>query len=200
MTEQSSISALAEALLNKYDFDLGGETSEQLITRWYNNYQIDWLPLAVVEALYLGRYKAVCVEQILTLWERRGQPVYHFNSEFQNIITRNILTNLTSQIETQSLQPETPSPLSESKPPKYSTSVSQPSNPFKKPNSKNVTQYIAQQIPVQATQSQSQIKHTDFYTKLKAVVKNSQALRSHQSQPDEIKQAETSQEIESAED
>ena len=182
MTEQSSISALAEALLNKYDFDLAGETSEQLITRWHNKYKIEWLPLAVVEALYLGRYKAVCVEQILTLWERRGQPVYHFNSEFQNIITKNILTNLTSQIDAQSLPPETPS-FSESKLPEYSTSTSvyPSSNPFK-PNSKNTTQDVVEQLPVKTTQSK--VKHTDFYTKLKGFLKNSQASRSNQSKPD----------------
>ncbi|NET25836.1 hypothetical protein [Okeania sp. SIO1I7] len=194
MTEQSSISALAEALLNKYDFDLADETSEELITRWHNKYKIEWLPLAVVEALYLGRYKAVCVEQILTLWERRGQPVYHFNSEFQNIITKNILTNLTSQIDTQSLPLETPPTL-----PKSSTSISvDPSSyPFK-PNSKNTTQDLINQIPVQTTQSQ--IKHTDFYTKLKAFVKNSQASRSNQSKPDRVKQTEPSQKIESTEE
>ncbi|NEO54588.1 MAG: hypothetical protein F6K54_16765 [Okeania sp. SIO3B5] len=182
MTEQSSISPLAEALLNKYDFDLADETSDQLITRWHNKYKMEWLSLAVVEALYLGRYKAVCVEQILTLWERRGQPVYHFNSEFQNIITKNILTNLTSQIDTQSLPAEKP-PLSESKPPESSTSTSvdPSSNPFKA-SSKNTAQDVIEQLPVKTTQSK--IKHTDFYTKLKAFVKNSQASRSNQSKPD----------------
>lgn len=186
MTEQSSISALAEALLNKYDFDLAGETSDQLITRWHNKYKIEWLPLAVVEALYLGRYKAVCVEQILTLWERRGQPVYHFNSEFQNIVTKNILTNLTSQIDTQSLSPETPSCLSEPKLPKSSTSTSidPSSNPFKA-SSKNTAQDVVKQIPVQTTHSR--VRHTDFYTKLKAFVKNNQASRSNQSKSDQVK-------------
>ncbi|NEP88301.1 MAG: hypothetical protein F6K18_16520 [Okeania sp. SIO2C2] len=186
MTEQSSTFALPEALLNKYDFDLADETSEQLITRWHNKYQVEWLLLAVVEALYLGRYKAVCVEQILTLWERRGQPVYHFNSEFQNIITKNILTNLTSQIDTQSLQPEKLPSLSESKPPEYSTSTSvdPSSNPFKA-SSKNTAQDLVEHIPVKT--NQSKIKHTDFYTKLKAFVKKSQASRSNQSKPDRVK-------------
>jgi len=171
MTEQSSISALAEALLTKYDFDLGGETSEQLIAHWQNNYQVEWLSLAVIEALYLGRYKAISVEQILILWKRRGQPIYHFNSEFQNIITRNVLTNLTPQLDTQSLQ----TTFLKSKPTQHSTFVSPSSNPFD-PNSKNKTQDLVQQIPVQP--NQYKIKHTNFYTKLKAVIKNSQALRS----------------------
>ena len=177
MTEQSSISALAEALLTKYDFDLGGETSEQLIARWQNNYQVEWLTLAVVEALYLGRYKAISVEQILTLWKRRSQPVYHFNSEFQNIITRNVLTNLIPETDTQSLEANTNPSLSESKLPEKSTSISisPPSNPFE-PNSHNKAQELAEQIPVQPISYK--LKHTDFYTKLKKVVKNSQALRS----------------------
>lgn len=176
MTEQSSISTLAEALLTKYDFDLGGETSEQLIARWQNNYQVEWLSLAVIEALYLGRYKAISVQQILTLWERRGQPIYHFNSEFQNIITRNVLTNLTTQINTESLQTKTKPSFLEEKLPEHSKFVSAPSNPFE-PNSKNKAQnFVRQQDPIQPPQYK--IKHTDFYTKLKAVVKKSQAWRS----------------------
>ncbi|NEP07862.1 MAG: hypothetical protein F6K34_25575 [Okeania sp. SIO4D6] len=122
----------------------------------------------------------------MTLWERRGQPVYHFNSEFQNIITKNILTNLTSQIDTQSLQPETLPSFSESKPPEYSTSTSvdPSSNPFKA-SSKNTAQDLVEHIPVKT--NQSKIKHTDFYTKLKAFVKKSQASRSNQSKPDRVK-------------
>ncbi|MGD1715388.1 hypothetical protein [Dapis sp. BLCC M172] len=186
MTEQSSISTLAETLLTKYDFDLGGETSEQLIARWENNYQVEWLSLAVIEALYLGRYKAISVQQILTLWERRGQPIYHFNSEFQNIITRNVLTNLTIQIDTQSLQTQNNPSFLEQKPPENSKFVSSSSNPFK-PKSKNQAQNLVQkQLPIQP--AQYNIKHTDFYTKLKAVVKKSQTLRSHTSKLEGEKQ------------
>ncbi|MGD1806379.1 hypothetical protein ACP6PL_13195 [Dapis sp. BLCC M126] len=189
MTEQSSISTLAEALLTKYDFDLGSETSEQLIARWQNNYQVEWLSLAVIEALYLGRYKAISVQQILTLWERRGQPIYHFNSEFQNIITRNILTNLTTQIDTEYLQTKTNPTFLEEKPPDDSKFVSLTSNPFK-PNSKNKDQnLVQQQLPVQP--NQYKIKHTDFYTKLKEVVKKSQAVRSHSSKLEGEKQTQS---------
>ncbi len=191
MTEQSSISTLAEALLTKYDFDLGCETSKQLIARWQNNYQVEWLSLAVIEALYLGRYKAISVQQILTLWERRGQPIYHFNSEFQNIITRNVLTNLTTQIDTKSLQTKTNPSFLEERPTKHSKFVSPPSNPFK-PNSKNKVQnLVQQQVPVQP--NQYKIKHTDFYTKLKAVVKKSQALRSRESKLEQEKQTKSSE-------
>ncbi|MCL2929837.1 MAG: hypothetical protein O4861_20440 [Trichodesmium sp. St16_bin4-tuft] len=177
MTEKPLISALAEALLTKYDFDLGGETSKQLIARWEKNYQVEWLSLAVIEALYLGRYKAISVQQILTLWERRGQPIYHFNSEFQNIITRNVLTNFTTQIDTPSLSTKTNPSFLEEKLLNDSKFVSLPSNPFEL-NLKNKTQNLMQQ-QVPAEPYQYKIKHTDFYTKLKTVLKKSQALQSH---------------------
>ncbi len=113
----------------------------------------------------------------MTLWERRGQPIYHFNSEFQNIITRNVLTNLTTQIDTESLQTKINPNFLEEKPPEDSKFVSSPSNPFE-PKSKNQAQNLVQkQFPIQP--AQYKIKHTDFYTKLKAVVKKSQTLRSH---------------------
>lgn len=196
MTEQSLIPALVEALLIQYDLDLGCDTAEQLVSRWQSNYTVEWLPLAVVEALYLGRYKAISVQQILTIWERRGHPVYHFNSEFHNIITRNILTSLKSQEDTQPLTAEI-NPLSwKSKFPEFPQPTSPPSNPFQ-PKSIKVAQDLVEQIPIQP--AQYNIKHTDFYTKLKALAEKSQTLRSHLPTPDEIKQKELPEEGESAE-
>lgn len=190
MTQQSSISALAETLLTQYDFDLGDDTAEKLIAQWQNNYKIEWLPLAVVEALYLGRYKAICVQQILTLWQRRGQPVYHFNSEFQNIITRNILTKLTSEVDTEPLSepetPDTPKPV-----------ASPPSNPFQ-PKPINVAQDLVEQIPIQP--AQYNVKHSDFYTKLRAFAKNSQTVRSQLPKPDKVKKTQPQEEQESEEE
>jgi len=73
-------------LLTHYGFDLGGYLVEQLLDRWLRNYPVSWLRPAVIEALYQGRYKAVSVEQILTLWRRRGHPIQHFNHEFERIL------------------------------------------------------------------------------------------------------------------
>jgi hypothetical protein len=73
-------------LLTHYGFDLGGYSVEQLLDRWLRNYPVSWLRPAAIEALYQGRYKAVSVEQILTLWRRRGQPLQHFNHEFERIL------------------------------------------------------------------------------------------------------------------
>jgi hypothetical protein len=77
---------LAAALLIHYSFDLTGYTAIELVNRWQNQYPLDWLHLAVIEALYQGRYKAISVQQILAFWQRRGQILYHFNMEFERLI------------------------------------------------------------------------------------------------------------------
>jgi len=90
MTEptQDSAAASATALLGHYGFELAGYTPQELVARWISNYQAIWVRLAVIEALYQGRYKAVSVEQILSSWSRRGRPLYHFNHEFERLICR----------------------------------------------------------------------------------------------------------------
>jgi hypothetical protein len=87
MTELARDAAIdAAELLTHYSFDLGGFTVERLIDYWLREYPANWLRPALVEALYQGRYKAVSVTQILTLWKRRGQPLYHFNHEFERMV------------------------------------------------------------------------------------------------------------------
>jgi hypothetical protein len=86
---------LAANLLTHYSFDLGGYNVRELINRWQREYPINWLPLAVVEALYQGRYKAISVQQILTFWLRRGQTSYHFNLEFERMICGKLPERLT---------------------------------------------------------------------------------------------------------
>jgi hypothetical protein len=78
------------ALLSRYGFELRGHTAEELIGQWLKEYQAKWIRLAVVEALYQGRYKAISVEQILKFWWRRGQPTFHFTHEFERLISRKI--------------------------------------------------------------------------------------------------------------
>lgn len=96
MTELARDTAIqsAIALLTCYNFDLGGNTAEQMVSRWLNDYQPIWIFWAVIEALYQGRYKGVSVEQILVCWKRRNQPLYHFNTEFERIVCRNFPCNL----------------------------------------------------------------------------------------------------------
>ncbi len=86
---------LATALLTHYSFDLNGYSASALIKRWQAHYPVDWLRIAVVEALYQGRYKAVSVQQLLTSWQRRGQPNYHFNMEFERMVCSNFPESLT---------------------------------------------------------------------------------------------------------
>jgi hypothetical protein len=73
-------------LLTRYSFDLGGCAVESLVDSWLHHYPVQWVRLAVIEALYQGRYKAFSVEQILNLWQRRGKSLYRFNHEFERII------------------------------------------------------------------------------------------------------------------
>jgi hypothetical protein len=73
-------------LLTRFSFDLNGFTVDRLVNAWLSQYPANWVRFSLVEALYQGRYKAVSVEQILRLWQRRGRPIYHFNHEFERII------------------------------------------------------------------------------------------------------------------
>ena len=95
MTEVTAISAQAAALLVHYGFDLGGKKAEKLAGEWLTKYPGYWLRLAVVEALYQGRYKAVSVGQLLSMWHRIGQPLYHFNREFERLVCNNFPQDLT---------------------------------------------------------------------------------------------------------
>ncbi|CAA9306058.1 hypothetical protein AVDCRST_MAG94-687 [uncultured Leptolyngbya sp.] len=86
-TERSPDAAVSAAsLLHHYGFDLGGDTLAPLLAVWRAQYPDAWIRLATIEALYQGRYKAISVEQILALWQRRSQPVYHFNHEFERLV------------------------------------------------------------------------------------------------------------------
>ncbi|MEA5515076.1 hypothetical protein [Nodularia sp. UHCC 0506] len=96
MTTASPTSAeLAIALLTHYSFDLSGHTASELIRYWQTQYPVHWLHLAVVEALYQGRYKGISVQQILAFWQRRGQVIYHFNMEFERLICSKFPESLT---------------------------------------------------------------------------------------------------------
>lgn len=116
MTEPAKDAALAHvaALLTHYSFDLGGYTTDQLMNQWQSTYQANWLRLAVIEALYQGRYKAISVTQILAMWSRRGQPIYHFNHEFERLVCRKFPHNLTEPVEVVSENP--PHNISQSSP------------------------------------------------------------------------------------
>ncbi|MBE9162704.1 hypothetical protein [Tychonema sp. LEGE 06208] len=99
MIEVTAISAQAAALLVHYGFDLGGKKAEKLAGEWLTKYPGYWLRLAVVEALYQGRYKAVSVDQLLSMWHRIGEPLYHFNREFERLVCNNFPQDLNFEKE-----------------------------------------------------------------------------------------------------
>ncbi|NEN97963.1 MAG: hypothetical protein F6J94_25465 [Moorea sp. SIO1F2] len=103
MTNDSDLAiAYALALLSHYGFELRGYTVEELVNLWLENYPANWVRLAVIEALYQGRYKAISVEQILAVWLRRGQPIYRFNHEFERMVCRKFPQNLTAPVDSRS--------------------------------------------------------------------------------------------------
>lgn len=90
MATQDSIVLQTRALLACYGFEIKGQTGDQIIEYWLTKYTPAWLRLAIIEALYLGRYKAISVEQILSIWLRKGSPSYHFNHDFERLICRKL--------------------------------------------------------------------------------------------------------------
>ncbi len=90
---------LAKKLLTHYSFDLGGCSTSLLIERWLKDYSDRWIYLAVIEALYQGRYKANSVEQILTIWQRKGQAYFRFNHEFERLVCGDFSINVWRKLE-----------------------------------------------------------------------------------------------------
>ena len=86
--KSNSLVVQIKALLTCYGFDMRGYPVSELIQQWLNHYQAPWIRLAVIEALYQGRYKTISVEQILNCWLRLGHPSYHFNHEFECLVCR----------------------------------------------------------------------------------------------------------------
>jgi hypothetical protein len=101
MTELTKDLAVAQtiALITSYSFDLQGYKIAELLSLWLDNYHASWVRLATIEALYLGRYKVISVEQILQVWSRLGSPNTHFTHEFERLICRKLPRHLVNQSE-----------------------------------------------------------------------------------------------------
>jgi hypothetical protein len=101
MTELTKDLAVAQtiALITSYSFDLQGYAIGELLPLWLDNYHASWVRLATIEALYLGRYKVVSIEQILQVWSRLGSPNTHFTHEFERLICRKLPRHLVNQSE-----------------------------------------------------------------------------------------------------
>jgi hypothetical protein len=83
------------ALLHYYGFDVTTETVPELLDHWQSQYPCEWIRLAVIEALYRGRYKQISVEEILRRWQKLGQPQVNFNSDFEVLISAKLETTQT---------------------------------------------------------------------------------------------------------
>lgn len=100
----------AIALLKHYSFEIEGSSARGFATYWADDLPSEWLRLAVLEALYQGRYKAVSVSQILALWERKQQPQIHFNEEFERLICDRLFAEVETknQENTRTIESDTP--------------------------------------------------------------------------------------------
>lgn len=87
--QQLTISQIKD-LLDSYSFDTNQCNIECLIYEWLKDYKIEWVYLATIEALFLGRYKVVSIKQILTIWGRLGSPKTHFSGDFERFIGRDL--------------------------------------------------------------------------------------------------------------
>lgn len=143
MTEQArdAVAADVAELMTRYSFDVEGHSLNCWIEQWLEHYPAGWIPGAVVEALYQGRYKAISVWQILDLWRRRGKPLQHFNREFERMVSGRSIHLLFTPLAMPQSVIAVPSPLlvgaeanghrsmPQGRPPRhtYSTNVSTPS-------------------------------------------------------------------------
>ena len=83
-------------LMTSYSFDIDQNNVEELVQKWQKIYHVHWIYLATIEALYLGRYKAISIEQIMNSWLRLGQPKTHFGGEFERLISRKLPRHLST--------------------------------------------------------------------------------------------------------
>jgi len=90
-------------LLTEYSFELGQQAPTAQVLEWLEMHRPSWIRDAVVEALYQGRYKAISVQQILALWQRREQPVRHFTKEFERAIAQPLGLQLTASLSVASI-------------------------------------------------------------------------------------------------
>lgn len=84
------------SLMNSYSFDTNQLNAKELVQKWLQNYDVNWIYLATIEALYLGRYKAISIEHLMSSWARRGQPTTHFGGDFERVICRKLPRHLSA--------------------------------------------------------------------------------------------------------
>ncbi len=68
--------------LSRYSFDHGEMEVSTQVAVWQQDFEPDWIPAAILEALFQGRYKVASIHQILLMWRRRGMPRLSFDHDF----------------------------------------------------------------------------------------------------------------------
>jgi len=129
-----AVSTIVNLLLH-YGFEQQEASAKARVEQWFQTYPAAWVRLALIEALYQGRYKSVSIEQFLIFWQRRGQPLYHFSHEFERLVCNKPpqkLHNLPALLENSS----TLLPLSQPPPKRLPPSVSLPFAPPLRPNTR----------------------------------------------------------------
>jgi hypothetical protein len=119
-------------------------TKGRLLDRWLRIYPQQWVCLALIESLYQGRYKTYCVEQILALWLRRGEPLYHFNHEFEAMICNNVPQQMQSSAVTDSVEAS-----------EVETSVSLPNS--EDPSNENLGNIVTPDLSNQALEASEEL-------------------------------------------
>ncbi|WP_218080660.1 hypothetical protein [Anthocerotibacter panamensis] len=76
--------------LEAYGFEGITADTPDLLAQWVLEFPAPWPSLAIVEAVYQGRYKVHSVRQILLCWQRRGEPRINFDRSFQRQILEEI--------------------------------------------------------------------------------------------------------------
>ncbi|EKV02408.1 hypothetical protein Lepto7375DRAFT_4640 [Leptolyngbya sp. PCC 7375] len=84
----------AITLLKSFSLELAQYSPESQVLYWLSHYRANWIRDAIIEAVYQGRYKVISVQHILSLWQRRGQPIRHFTSGFEQVIADHLGTPL----------------------------------------------------------------------------------------------------------
>lgn len=123
-------------LLLHYGFEQREASAKARVDQWLQTYSPAWVRLALIEALYQGRYKSVSVEQFLIFWQRRGQPLHHFSHEFERLVCNNLpqkLHNLPALPESSAALRLLPQPAPRRLPP----AVALPFAPPLRPNARS---------------------------------------------------------------
>jgi hypothetical protein len=79
-----------KVVIEIYGLELDDREIDEVLSAWMRQYDSTWILKAIVESLYRGRYKIVCVESILSNWQRLGNPRYQFTPEYEREILAQI--------------------------------------------------------------------------------------------------------------